>query len=70
MGIRHGVYETEIEIPIRIHYTAYPEEQRTWTYPGCQAHIEIEDIEYDVDKEIERTKDSINERILEYLREE
>ena len=31
-----------IEIPLIVDYTVFPAERQTLTYPGCDAHIEID----------------------------
>ncbi|MBU0944483.1 MAG: hypothetical protein KKE53_08520 [Proteobacteria bacterium] len=60
-----GVYETEIEISLKIYYSAYPEEKRTWYSPGVPAHVVFDNIEYDVEKEIEQALARITSEIME-----
>ena len=52
-----------IEVGIEVDYSVYPEDRATLTYPGCPAHIEIDEIHYPsrgtIDEIIEKELDSI-----------
>ena len=52
--MKTGQIEYYIEIPIRVSYTAYPEDRPTMTYPGCPAYIEVDEIKYPSPEEISR----------------
>jgi hypothetical protein len=61
--MKSGQIEHWIEIPIKVNYTLEPAERMTQTYPGCKAHIEIDEViapdEDEIDKIIEKELDAI-----------
>lgn len=69
--MKSGKITHYIEIPIEIEYTWYPEERMTQTYPGCHAHIQIDEIKVATEKEIAEALikecDSINMACWENL---
>ena len=56
--MKSGQIEYYIEIPIRVNYTAYPEEPMTLTYPGCSACIEVDEMKYPSQEEIGKLVDN------------
>jgi len=38
-------FDTEITIPVRVHYSADPGYEQTWDEPGCPAEAEIESLQ-------------------------
>jgi len=36
-----------IEIPVKVYFSTHPAEQKTATYPGCDAYLNIDHVEYD-----------------------
>ena len=67
-------YEIEIwvEIPIQVHFELHPRERQTMTYPGCDEHIEIDEVTIpdDVQKYIwEKYQDKIETECWEHAKE-
>jgi hypothetical protein len=64
MKSKSGQIEHWIEIPIKVNYTLEPAERMTLTYPGCEAHMEIDEIRWptvdEMNKIVEKETDNIN----------
>lgn len=71
--MKTGTITHYIEIPVEVTYSLHPAERQTMTYPGCQEHIEIEDVEYPdelaLNQILYKDPDAINEACLEDAKE-
>ena len=61
--MRTGQIEHWVEIPIVIDYTLEPAERITRTYPGCEAHIIIDQVSLPTDEEMGKILDNENDAI-------
>ena len=59
--MKTGEIEYWLEIPIKIKYEVHPAEKQTLTYPGCPAHIEIEDMVIPSKEEIAKLLDNASD---------
>ena len=68
--MKSGTITHYVEIPVTVHYTAYPEEKMTLEYPGCPAHVIVDFIGYPDEPEINAIIDSNASAIKEACEED
>lgn len=55
-----------IEVPVKVYFSTHPAEARTATYPGCDAHLQVEYCELQIDSNID-IGEYIQEKHSDYI---